>query len=149
MNALLNFLGRLSLSLIFIFSAVGKIIGWEESEVHLIAGLKKFMIGIEPWPQFQYWIGIMISFAPLILLFAIFLELVGAILVSLGIQVKGGALLLLLFMIPTTLIMHPFWMVSAPDQQMEMINFMKNLSIIGGLFILLGSGGGKAPAKSK
>ena len=70
------------------------------------------------------------------------LELGGGVLLLFGIFTRIGALLLILFLIPTTFIMHAFW--NAPDaQQMnETIHFMKNLTILGGLFALMGLGGG-------
>lgn len=51
---------------------------------------------------------------------------------------NAGIVLLLVFLIPTTFIMHNFWKVQ--DQQMkiiEMVNFLKNLALVGFLLMLL------------
>ncbi len=66
---------------------------------------------------------------------AIFLELVGSITVILGYFTRFGALLLLIFLIPTTIIFHTNF-----DDPIQMIMFMKNVSMFGGCFILLGMG---------
>jgi putative oxidoreductase len=69
---------------------------------------------------------------------AIFFELVGSATVILGYFARFGALLLLIFLIPTTLIFH-----SNFADQVQMIMFMKNVSMFGGSLILLASGAGR------
>ena len=63
--------------------------------------------------------------------------LVGGILVLLGFKTRIGAILLILFLIPTTLIFHNFW--ANPS---ELIPFFQNLGLIGGLLILFYFGSG-------
>jgi putative oxidoreductase len=47
------------------------------------------------------------------------------------------------FLVPVTLIMHDFWTLDEGPQRMEqMINFMKNVSISGGLLMVLALGSG-------
>lgn len=63
--------------------------------------------------------------------------LLGGLSVVLGYQAKWGALLLIIFLIPTTFIMHPFWRIEeAMQAQMQMIMFMKNLSMLGGAILI-------------
>lgn len=63
--------------------------------------------------------------------------LVGALMLVLGVWTDLGALLLVLFLIPVSLFMHPFWKESdAQARQMEQINFLKNVGLIGGALIL-------------
>jgi uncharacterized membrane protein YphA (DoxX/SURF4 family) len=67
------------------------------------------------------------------------LQLLGGLLVLLN--VRFGAVLLLCFMVPTTMIMHGFWEIEEGEtQHQEMIQFMKNLSIIGALMVVLAGG---------
>ncbi len=55
-----------------------------------------------------------------------------------GFQHIIGIALLLTFLIPTTFIMHNFWAVDdANMRMMEMINFTKNLALIGSLLMFL------------
>ena len=69
------------------------------------------------------------------ILAAIFAGL-GGLFVLLGIKVRLGAILLILFLIPVTVIMHAFWMYDGSMREMQMMTFLKNISMIGGLFIL-------------
>jgi putative oxidoreductase len=49
-----------------------------------------------------------------------------------------GLVSLVLFLIPVTLIIHPFWKVQDPTEKMgEMINFMKNIALLGAVLMLL------------
>jgi putative oxidoreductase len=49
---------------------------------------------------------------------------------------------LIIFLIPTTLIFHDFWTYEGAAAQNQMQHFMKNLSIMGGLLFVLGTGSG-------
>lgn len=73
------------------------------------------------------------------------LAIVGGLSVALGYQARWGALLLIVFLIPVTLTMHSFWTFTEPAlRQMQMIHFMKNLSLLGTTFLLLHFGSGPA-----
>jgi uncharacterized membrane protein YphA (DoxX/SURF4 family) len=66
------------------------------------------------------------------------LLLTGGVSILLGYRVTIGIATLLIFLIPTTFIMHNFWSVeNAQLQTMEMINFMKNLALIGSSLMFL------------
>ncbi len=43
---------------------------------------------------------------------------------------------LIAFLIPATLIAHAFWSAPAPLHQMQLINFLKNVAIVGGLLLV-------------
>lgn len=113
--------GRVLLSLIFVFSGVGKIFSWSETANYMSA---KGM-----------------PLVPLFLLLAILFELAGGLSILLGKRARIGAALLVIFMIPATLIFHRFWGAEGFDQ-MEMIHFMKNLALIGGLLQVMAYGSG-------
>jgi putative oxidoreductase len=70
-------------------------------------------------------------------------EIAGALSLTFGFLTRIGAIGLVLFMIPTTLLFHDFWAVPAAEQKMQMINFLKNLAIIGGLAIIAANGAGR------
>lgn len=119
---ILSFIGRILLSLIFIFSGIGKLKDWSGSITLMMSE------GI-PMPQF-------------LLAVATALEIIGGLLLFFGWKSRFGALLLLIFLIPTTYLMHHFWDRSGPSQMMQMSMFMKNTAIIGGLFLVTAFGGG-------
>ncbi len=114
--------GRVLLSLIFIMSAVGKLQAWQgTAQMMADRGL--------PAPD-------------VLLSVAVGLELVGGVLIVLGLYARWGAIVLLLFLVPVSLIMHNFWALPADQARDQMINFMKNVSIAGGLVFLLAVGAG-------
>lgn len=67
---------------------------------------------------------------------AIFLLIMGSILVGFGYRIGFGAVMLLLFWIPMTFIIHPFWRFDGLAFHEELKIFMANLAIAGGLFII-------------
>jgi putative oxidoreductase len=71
------------------------------------------------------------------------IALAGGLSVLLGYRTRFGALLLVIFLVPVTLVMHNFW--SAPDAmtyELQKVMFMKNLAMLGGALFLGYSGGG-------
>jgi putative oxidoreductase len=66
------------------------------------------------------------------------LLLFGGLSVLFDILPSLGLISLVLFLIPVTLIIHPFWKVQDPMEKMgEMINFMKNIALLGAVLMLL------------
>lgn len=66
------------------------------------------------------------------------LIIVGALMVLLGIWMDLGALLLVIFLIPTAVLMHPFWKETDPmAKQNEMIAFQKDISLAGAALVIL------------
>jgi putative oxidoreductase len=118
LKSLVSLVGRILLVLIFLNSGIGKIENFE--------GTAKFMA--------QYGM----PYTSLFLFGAIIFELGGSIFVILGYYARFGALLLLIFLIPTTIIFHTNF-----EDPIQMIMFMKNLSMFGGLLVLLAMGAGR------
>jgi len=71
------------------------------------------------------------------------LALLGGLSILLGYHARIGALLIALFLIPVTLIMHAFWSIPDPGMaQMQMVMFMKNLSMLGAALLVMHFGSG-------
>lgn len=65
------------------------------------------------------------------------LILVGGLMVLLGIWIDLGALLLVVFLIPTAVLMHAFWKETDPmAKQTEMISFQKDMALAGASLII-------------
>ncbi len=73
--------------------------------------------------------------------------ILGATLVLIGYYSNIGAILLLAYLIPSTLIFYSFWDVPKDVMRIQLINFMKNLAIIGGLLLLVVNKPGKYSIK--
>ena len=71
------------------------------------------------------------------------LAIAGGLSILLGYHAKLGAWLIVLFLIPVTLVMHKFWTVTDPMMaQIQMILFMKNVSMLGGALLISQFGAG-------
>jgi putative oxidoreductase len=69
----------------------------------------------------------------------IFCQLAGSLSLLLGYKVKIGALLLIIFLIPATLMFHNFL---ADGEKLN--DFLKNVGLIGGLLMVIYTGAGAA-----
>ena len=150
MKSLLMVLGRAALSFVFLGAVAGKVLDWDSNHQYMLDGLCSWYTATASIPQLQELFGMVIPNSHFLLILAMTLEGLGGLLVLFGVKPRFGAFLLLLFIIPTTILMHAFWMVSPSEKELQMIMFLKNISIMGGLLILLASGGKeKAPKTSK
>ena len=80
--------------------------------------------------------------AEFLLVGAVVFEIAGALMVLLGWHARWGALLLAVFVVPSTPIFHNFWAVDAAQYSNQLNHFMKNLSILGALVFIMGAGSG-------
>jgi uncharacterized membrane protein YphA (DoxX/SURF4 family) len=130
-------LARFLLSAIFLASAVNTIFHWHESEKLLMNVLIDWQGHLAFWEGMQKIFTVLIPWTPLLLIGATLLELIGGLLLLLGVKEKLGAALLILFLIPVTVIMHQFWFVEGGLRDVQQIMFLKNLAILGGLLMVL------------
>ncbi len=149
MNAFWSLLGRVSLSLVFLFAAANKILHWEETEQYFSNSMAQWHQYAGTMPKVQDIFGFLLPLVPILLLIATIFEGLGGLLLFIGVRLKAGATLLLLVLIPATIVMHPFWMATGADAQMQLVMFLKNIGILGGLFLLLAAGGAKKGKPSK
>jgi putative oxidoreductase len=84
-----------------------------------------------------------VPLASLAVPFSGLLALVGGLSILLGYRAKIGAWLIVLFLVPVTFMMHKFWGISDPmTAQVQMIMFMKNVSMLGGALLISQFGAG-------
>ncbi len=110
-------ISRILLSGIFLFSGVKKIFAFHATQGYM-ASFGMQMTGV-------------------FLVLAILFEIGGGLLLLLGYSPRLGALALILFLIPTTLVFHRNFADPA-----QVVQFSKNVAILGGLFAVLSAGGG-------
>jgi len=110
-------LGRILLAVIFLLSGFGKLTA--------IAGTAGYFgsLGL-PLPTVT---AIVVGL----------IELLGGVAILVGFQTRITAWVLAIFTVATALVAHTGW-----ADQMQMINFLKNLAITGGFIILASSGAG-------
>ena len=124
LQGILAVLGRVMLCTIFFMSAVGNKIPHFSAVADLMA--KK---GI-PAPQFM-------------LVGAIVFLIAGSLSVILGYKARIGATLLLIFLVLATYYFHDFWHATDDkEKQEQMIQFMKNLGLMGAMLLIIANGTG-------
>lgn len=78
------------------------------------------------------------------------IAITGSLSIMLGYKAKWGAWLIVIFLLPVTFIMHAFWSETDPMQmQMQMANFMKNISLLGAALIISYFGAGPLSIDAK
>lgn len=109
----LYLLGRALLSSIFIISAIEKVTEWSRT-VQTVSDKG-------------------LPLAPYFLAAAVAIELLGGLALLIGFRPRWSAALLFIYLIPVTLTMHNFWSAPGNEAQRQLVNFLKNLAIMGGL----------------
>ena len=117
MREYLHLFGRFGLSLMFVVEGLLKALEFDESL--LILKEEEF-----PMPLFT-------------LIFSIIVELIGGLAIVIGYKTTIAALAISIYLIITTVFFHPVW-----HDMAFFMDFVKNIAIIGGLFILAYYGGG-------
>lgn len=128
MKNVYDLIGRILVSLIFIFEAVDSIVYFKQTKLIMTE------YGIH-WRK------------DLLLVGAIIFLILGGLLLLTGYRIKLGAFLLLLYWLPVTFIVHSFWNDPQEVQRVHSIYFMKNLGIAGALFLMIANGSGKFSIK--
>ncbi|HZP87323.1 MAG TPA: DoxX family protein [Burkholderiales bacterium] len=115
-------IGRILLAVIFVVSGFGKIGGFSGTAAYMASkGL---------------------PIVPVLLVLTIVIELGGGLLLIVGYKTRWVALVFFLWLIPVTLVFHQFWGIDAAQVQMQQIQFMKNVAIMGGMLMVLAFGPG-------
>jgi putative oxidoreductase len=121
--------GRIFLAAIFILSGIMKFLNHAETVGYMEAQ------GIPSASALGYIAGLV--------------EVLGGLSILTGFATRLGALALFLFLIPTTLMFHDFWAMSGAERTGQMVNFMKNLAVMGGLLVLVAHGPGRYSIDAK
>jgi len=136
-KSLSAFIGRILLSIIFILSAVNKIFDWQNTESGLINLFTDWQSYVSFFPMLSKMIASYIAYVNEILIAITIIELLGGFLLFFKIKEKVGAFFLIIYFIPATFFLHPFWFLSGALRSAELVIFLKNLAILGGLFIFI------------
>jgi len=126
---------------------------WGPLEGRVLISLIFLMAGMSKIFEFDGQVGYAASqgvpLATVAIAISIIVEVGGALMIMLGYKARLGATALLVWMIPVTFIMHPFWAVIDPmGQQIQMIMFMKNLALMGAMILIMVHGSGPKSLKA-
>lgn len=123
LQCILSIVGRVFLIAIFLMSALGnKIPNFNQVAQYMATE------GV-PAPK-------------LMLAGAIVFLVAGSLSILVGFWPRIGALLLAIFLVLATYYFHDFWTMQGPEREMQMIHFMKNLSLLGAMLLVMANGVG-------
>jgi putative oxidoreductase len=120
-NELLILVARIFISSLFLWAGAAKAVHWKGSAEHL--QFKKLPKSLLPA--------------------AILLQIIGGLSVLLGYEARVGALLLIVFVIPSAFKMHDFWNSQGDEKMTQKTLFMKDMAVLGGLLVFLVTGAGR------
>ncbi len=125
--AVLNVVGRVMLATIFLMSALG----------NKIPNFGKTV---------EYMSAHHVPVPNLSLVGAIVFLILGGFSIVLGFKTRIGASLLAVFLVLATYFFHNFWTLApdSPEFQSQMIQFLKNLGLLGAMLMLIANGPGPA-----
>src|ERR1700694_5810103 len=119
----LALVGRILLGSIFVLSGFQKLMGFSG----VVAGITGKGL---PLPEVMAVVTIAI-------------ELGAGLLLVVGLKARWAALLIFLFIIPVSLTFHNFWTMEGAQAAMNKIQFLKNVSIMGGMLVVAAFGPGR------
>ncbi len=115
--------GRILLAVIFIISGFGKITGYDATAGYMAAKHLPMISVLLP--------------------LTILTELGGGLALAAGFKARWVALLLAGFTVLAAIIFHDFWAADAASHMNQQINFMKNITIAGGMLMVFAFGPGR------
>jgi putative oxidoreductase len=119
-SSVVMIVARVCLGLIFLASGVGKLADWSGTVGYAASkGVPEVLLA-----------G------------AVALELLGAASLLAGWKTRWGIAALLIFLVPVTAVFHGPWTAQGAEVQLQVIQFLKNLSIAGGLLAVAAAGPG-------
>jgi putative oxidoreductase len=128
MKDIADLLGRIFISMIFVYEAFDTVLFFNNT--------KRTMVEYGITYRQDLLLGVIIAFL-----------VIGALMVLIGYYANVGAILLLAYWLPFTLIVYSFWDDPQSLQRLNALYFMRNLAVCGGLLLLAANGAGKYSVK--
>jgi uncharacterized membrane protein YphA (DoxX/SURF4 family) len=137
--------GRVLFAVLFIYSGATKLFGIQAAadmiaaKVTIPALLAPYVTQIETATNMQF---------PQLLAIAVgAFEVISGLMIALNFGTRFFAILLIFFVMASTFYFHDFWNQLPPDNGKTLMDALKNLSIIGALFMIAGYGRGRRAAE--
>lgn len=137
--------GRILFAVLFIYAGATKLFGIQvtadaiAAKVVIPAMLAPYTAQVETMTGMQM--------PQLLAIAAGVFEIVAGLMIALNFGVRFFAILLIIYIGIVTFYFNDFWNQAAPDNAKTLVDALKNLSLIGALFILAGYGRGRRIAE--
>lgn len=136
------FFGRIFISSLFLYCASVKMMDWQGSETFITNLICDWHASINFSPNIEKILETLLPYNTVILIVSIVLQILGAFLIFFGYQVRIGAMLLVAYYFPMMMATQKLWITDSVSLQADLIIFLNNLAIFGGLLLLLAFGEG-------
>ena len=139
MPALITF-GRILFAVLFIYTGATKLFGIQATAAFIAAKVTIPAMLAPYTAQLETMTGM-----PTPQLLAIVVggfEILAGLMIAVNFLARFFAILLIIFVLAATFYFHDFWNQSAPENARTLIDALKNLSIVGALFMIAGHGRG-------
>ncbi|MBR0692874.1 DoxX family protein [Bradyrhizobium lablabi] len=145
MPAFITF-GRVLFAVLFIYSGATKLFSIQATADVLTAKVAVPALVAPYTVQLETFAGM--PFMQLLTIAIGAFEILAGLMIALNLLARFFAILLIIFVCFATFYFHDFWNQSPPDNGKTLIDALKNLSIIGALFIIAGYGRGPRNAEA-
>ena len=136
MPAFITF-GRILFAVLFLYSGASKLLGLAATADFISA---KVILPAVLLPYTTQLEGVTGMPMPQMLAIAVgSFEVIAGLMIAFNLATRFFAILLILFVAAATFYFHDFWNQSPPENAKSVVDALKNLSIIGALFVIAGS----------
>jgi putative oxidoreductase len=143
MPAFITF-GRVLFAVLFIYSGATKLFGIQATSEFIAAKVTIPALFAPYTAQLETMMGMT---TPQILAIATgVFEVISGLMIALNFGARFFAILLIFFVAAATFYFHDFWNQTPPENAKTLVEALKNLSIIGALFMIAGYSGGGSRA---
>jgi putative oxidoreductase len=130
--------GRILFAVLFLYSGATKLFGIAATADFIAAKVAIPALLVPYTTQLE---GITGMPTPQMLAIAVgSFEVIAGLMIAFNLAARFFAILLIIFVAAVTFYFHDFWNQSPPDNAKSLVDALKNLSIIGALFIIAGVG---------
>ncbi|QWG21505.1 DoxX family protein [Bradyrhizobium sediminis] len=130
--------GRILFAVLFIYTGATKLFGIQATSEFIAAKVAIPALLTPYTAQLETMTGMT---TPQILAIAVgAFEVIAGLMIALNFGARFFAILLIVFVAAATFYFHDFWNQSPPESAKSLVDALKNLSIIGALFIIAGYG---------
>jgi len=132
-------LGRVLFAVLFIYSGATKLVGLQATTDFIAAKVAIPAMLLPYTSQVETMTGMSTQQTLAIAVGAF--EIIAGVMIALNFGARFFAILMIFFVAATIFYFHDFWNQSPPDNAKTLMDALKNLSIIGALFMIAGYGG--------
>ena len=132
-------LGRVLFAVLFIYSGATKLVGLQATTDFIAAKVAIPAMLLPYTSQMETMTGMSTQQTLAIAVGAF--EIIAGVMIALNFGARFFAILMIFFVAATIFYFHDFWNQSPPDNAKTLMDALKNLSIIGALFMIVGYGG--------